>query len=158
NILGAIKQNPQRLEGLAKQARDDIARHEKTMNEVWPREKEYRDTLAKLDALTTELQGPKHPDVAEAEAETRAAAEEGLFTDEVKAQARKVAESVRELPFPDNTVGFADVTKVEGPAKHAMKKHAVFGLPLNPMAKLEQLKGSSFLVSYGTMASRRNEV
>jgi hypothetical protein len=33
-----------------------------------------------------------------------------------------------------------------------MKKHTVYGLPLNPMPALEQLKGSSFCVSYGTRA------
>lgn len=31
-----------------------------------------------------------------------------------------------------------------------MKKHTIYGLPLNPMSALEQLRGSSFCVSYAT--------
>src|SRR5262245_48261836 len=33
-----------------------------------------------------------------------------------------------------------------------MKKLTVYGLPLNPMPLLEQLRGASFCVSYGTRA------
>src|SRR5262245_10332127 len=33
-----------------------------------------------------------------------------------------------------------------------MNKHTVFGLPLNPMPALEQLRGASFCVSYATRA------
>jgi N12 class adenine-specific DNA methylase len=61
--------------------------------------------------------------------------------------------ATRQLDFafahPENIVGFSD-TKDLFRDKHDMQKHVVFGLPLNPLSALEQLKGCSFCVSYGT--------
>lgn len=71
NLLGNIKQNPDRLNKELAGERDNVKRLQKTLGETWPREKDYREAIAKLDNLTKELKGPKHPDVAEAEVEAR---------------------------------------------------------------------------------------
>jgi predicted kinase len=60
------------------------------------------------------------------------------------------------LPFREHIVGLADVNRPpdagigEGTPVHAMQKRAIYGLPLNPLSALEQLRGASFCVSYGT--------
>ena len=67
NILNNIKQNPARLEGEMANEQESVKRLEKTLAQTWPKEKDYRDSIAKLDDLTKSLKGPQHPDVAEAE-------------------------------------------------------------------------------------------
>ena len=55
NILGNIKSNPDRLEGQLASEKDSVKNLEKTLAQNWPKEKDYRDAITKLDDLTKSL-------------------------------------------------------------------------------------------------------
>ena len=68
NILGNIKSNPDRLEGQLASEKDSVKNLEKTLAQNWPKEKDYRDAITKLDDLTKSLKAPKNPDAGSPEA------------------------------------------------------------------------------------------
>ena len=103
NILNNIKQNPSRLEGEMANEQDSVKRLEKTLAQTWPKEKDYRDAIAKLDDLTKSLKGPNHPDVAEAEeAEVRAQRPAPPFYSAVD---RTIQNAKQEKATPDQWLG-----------------------------------------------------
>lgn len=67
NILSSIKTNPDRLESELKRERESVKNLEKTMNQSWPKEKDYQEAVKKLKDLTEAIKAPKHPDVQEDE-------------------------------------------------------------------------------------------
>lgn len=134
NILGSIRSKPETLESQLALEQESLGKLQKTQAGVWPREQEYRNALKKLDDLSKSMRAPEHPDVSEGKA-----AEEPATEGEVRAQ-------VQRLPSKENVVGF----DLFGPRHEPLKKRAIFGLPLNPLSALEQLKGESFCVSFGT--------
>jgi len=71
NILGNIRQNPDRLERELAGEKDSVAKLEKTLGETWPKENDYRAALDKLHALSESLKAPKHPDVFTEEVKER---------------------------------------------------------------------------------------
>jgi N12 class adenine-specific DNA methylase len=71
NILGNIKDNPTRLEKELANERKSVERLEKTLTTAWPKEKEYQESLKKLDEFTKAIKAPKHPDVHSAEVKAK---------------------------------------------------------------------------------------
>jgi hypothetical protein len=74
NILANIRTNPERLTRELTNEKESLGKLQRTLSGEWPREKEYRAALQKLDDLTKAMKAPEHPDVVEAQ------------NDEVKAQ------------------------------------------------------------------------
>ena len=85
NILGNIRDNPARLDRELAGERDNVKRLEKTLKETWPKEKDYREALQRLDDLTKSMKAPTHPDVREA-ADKPIGESDKPFSEDVKAQ------------------------------------------------------------------------
>ena len=122
NILGNIRQNPDRLDGELTRERDNLKRLEKTLAEPWSKEKDYRDALKKLDDLTTSMKAPQHPDVATVKAqaltpEERSALFEygrGLIGDVIKS-VRLIGSQARMEPSARDTDILYDIGKRDLP-------------------------------------------
>jgi N12 class adenine-specific DNA methylase len=94
NILANIRTNPERLTRELTNEKESLGKLQRTLSGEWPREKEYRAALQKLDDLTKAMKAPEHPDVVEAQ------------NDEVKAQApeRQIETAAFKKWFGDSKV------------------------------------------------------
>ena len=103
NILSSVRQKPAQLERELDNEKNSVKSLEKTLAQTWPKEKDYRDAITKLDDLTKSLKAPKHPDVAEAqEAEVRAQRPVPTFYSAVD---RTIQNARQEKATPDQWLG-----------------------------------------------------